>query len=177
MKEGCVNRRGRLLAAAALVTSLLVTSVAVAAKSQERVRDRFEGPYSFAVDCAPYGHAFEILVDGSERGTITDVFDEAGTLVQTRFHISLHETDTNSVTGKTFSLKGHANEVWDWASNTRTITGVVYMGKTDDGKAFQDTGRIVMSIDTRVASFVAGPHDVFFGGGLDAMGCALLAAA
>ena len=93
------------------------------------------------------------------------------------FHISLQETATNAVTGRELSLKGNVHEVWDYASNTRTVTGVVYMGRTSDGKAFQDTGRIDITLDTREATFVAGPHDVFFGGGLDAVVCEALAGA
>ncbi|MGI8972801.1 MAG: hypothetical protein ACR2HI_01335 [Gaiella sp.] len=168
-----------MIVAACAALVLGSAGVAGASNGKDRVLvERFGGEYSFGVDCAEFGpYSFEILVEGEDRGSVTDVFDGDGALVQTVFHISLQETATNAVTGRELSLKGNVHEVWDYASNTRTVTGVVYMGRTSDGKAFQDTGRIDITLDTREATFVAGPHDVFFGGGLDAVVCAALAGA
>ena len=162
--------------AAFCMAALAVVGVADAANEKERVRDRFGGTYELAVDCAPYGYAFEVLVAGSERGSITDVLDGEGNLLRTVLHISLEETNVTSVAGRTLALKGHARSVWDYTTNVRTVTGLVFMGKAAEGKAFQDTGRIDISIDTSEALFVAGPHDVFFGGGIDQIACETLAA-
>lgn len=163
----------------ALVTALVATTLALPALGNaapgERVRDQFGGPYSFSVPCEPYGYAFDVLVEGSDRFVITDVFDESGTLIRTEIRASLTETNTNSVTGKSLTLKGHVHIVFDYADNTRTLTGVVYMGRTSEGTSFQDTGRIVVTLDTSIATFVAGPHEVFFGGGIDKMACEALA--
>ena len=153
---------------------LAFAGVAEAATGTERVRDRFGGPYAFANPCAPHGYAFDVLIDGSDRWSITDVFDADGNLLRTVFHISFTETNTNSVTGKTLALHVRAYDVWDYTTNTRTAT-VNTIGRTPDGKAFQDTGRVVMTLDTREPSFVAGPKDVFFGGGLDKVVCDALA--
>ena len=165
-----------IVVAACAALALGVAGVAGASQGNDRVVDRFAGPYALAVDCAEFGpYAFEVLVEGTERGSVTDVFDSEGTLVRTDVHISFQETNTNSVTGTAFSLKGHVHVVFDYASNTRTLTGVVFMGKGHEGKAFQDTGRIVLTLDTNEPRFVAGPHDVFFGGGIDRIGCVTLA--
>ena len=67
--------------------------------------------------------------------------------------------------------------MWDYASNTRTITGAVFVGNSPGGKWVQDTGRITMTLDTRIASFVAGPHEAFFATGGSILACAALAEA
>ena len=100
-----------------------------------------------------------------------------GELLQTDLPHRLQETDTNSVSGKSLRLHGAANEVWDYASNTRTITGAVFVGNSPGGKWVQDTGRITMTLDTRIALFVAGPHEAFFAGGVDLLACPALAEA
>ena len=68
--------------AAFCMAALAVVGVADAANEKERVRDRFGGTYELAVDCAPYGYAFEVLVAGSESGSITDVLDGEGNLLR-----------------------------------------------------------------------------------------------
>jgi hypothetical protein len=159
----------------AIVSAALAFSgVAGASTGTERVRDRFGGSYAFAIPCTPFGYAFDVLIDGDDRWSITDIFDADGTLVRTEFHISFTETNTNSVTGKTLSIKVQAYDVWDYVTNTRTVSNAT-IAMTTDGKAFQDTGRVVMTLDTREPSFVAGPKDVFFGGGLDRVVCEALA--
>ena len=172
-----MTKRTTVALLALLVASALVLPAVGGAAGVERVRDRFGGPYSFAVPCDPYGYALDVLVEGEDRGSITAVLDESGTVIREDVHISLTETNTNSVTGTTMALKGHVHVVYDYAADVRTLTGIVYMGKTGEGTAFQDTGRIVITLDESVATFVAGPHDVFFGGGIDRMGCEALAAA
>ena len=165
------------IAAVTAIVVLVATAPAGAARKQRIVAERFTEPYAFAVECGdfgPYGFANE--VDGTQRVRVTDVLDAEGTLLQTVLHIGLQETDTNSETGTTVPLKGALREVWDYASNSRTLTGVVFIGTTPGEGAFvQDTGRITMDLDTRVASFVAGPHEAFFAGGIDPVVCDELA--
>jgi hypothetical protein len=45
----------------------------------------------------------------------------------------------------------------------------------DGGRLFHDAGLIRMTLDTHELLFVAGPHEVFFGGGIDPLTCAALA--
>ena len=98
---------------------------------------------------------FEVEVEGDLKVRVTDVMAADGELLQTIFHIVFKETNTNSVSGKSLQLHRAANEVWDYASNTRTITGAVFVGNSPGGKWVQDTGRITMTLDTRIALFVA----------------------
>jgi len=67
--------------------------------------------------------------------------------------------------------------VWDYASNTRTLTGAVFMGmRPGKGTYIQDAGRITLTLDTRIAQFVAGKHEAYFGSGVDYAVCRALAA-
>lgn len=165
------------LATIVLVAVALVASgIAGASNGKERVVfEAFTDSYAGSVDCADYGFAFEVEYAGDVKVRVTDALSKDGEPLQTIIHVVFRETDTNSVSGRSLPLHQAANEVWDYASNTRTITGAVFVGNSPGGKWVQDTGRITMTLDTRIASFVAGPHEAFFGGGLDAVACAALA--
>jgi hypothetical protein len=168
-----------LIIALTAVALLAATGVAGASNGKQRVVvERLVEEYSFvAVDCGDFGpYAFSIEVEGRLRVSVVDVLADDGSLLQTVFHFVLDETDTNSVSGKNLPLHGVKNEVWDYGSNTVTGTGGVYIGtEPGQGTYVQDTGRIVMTLDTRIAQFVAGPHEAFFGGGIEAVLCAALA--
>jgi hypothetical protein len=163
----------KLMVAALAVTALCAAATAQAGQKQRVVVERFSEPYELAIGC-PQG--FDILIDGTQRVRVTDVLSGDGELLQTVFQIGIQESNANSVSGAEIALKGAVHEVWDYASDTRTIDGKVWLAtQPGAGTLFQDTGRITMDLDTRVTSFVAGPHEVFFGGGLDPMVCAVLA--
>lgn len=164
------------IAAAAIAASLILAGPAAAASRTERVVvDRFSDTYDLAIDCSEFGpYAFDNLVVGRERVRVTEVSAD-GELLQTVFSMTIHETDTNSVTGKVLPLHGTVHEVWDYAENTRTMDGVVWMGNAPgEGSVVQETGRIVMTLDTHEAFFVAGPHPAFFKGGIDPAVCGYL---
>ncbi len=166
-----------LYAVAVVAASLAAAAPAGAAGKHRIVVDRFNDSYELAVDCSEFGpYEFSNLVSGQERVKVTEVVSDDGTLLQTIFDIGFRETDTNSETGRSLPLSGHVHEVWTWASNTRTLSGKVFLGtERGEGTYVQDTGRITMSLDTRVASFVAGPHEAFFAGGVDNLVCEALA--
>lgn len=167
----------RPIAAAALAASLILAAPAGAARIERVVVDRFNDTYDLTIDCAEFGpYAFDNHVVGRERVRVTEV-SSGGELLKTVFSMTIHETDTNSVTGKVLPLHGTVYEVWDYAANTRTMDGVVYMGNAPgEGAVVHESGRIVMTLDTHEASFVAGPHDAFFHGGIDPAVCGYLAA-
>jgi hypothetical protein len=166
------------IAAAAIAASLILAGPAAASSRTERVVvDRFTDHYDLAVDCSEFGpYSFENLVTGREHVRVIEVSDtRSGELLQTIFHIQLKEDDVNSVTGKVLPLHGSVHEVWDYAENTRTMDGVVWMGNAPgEGNPVQETGRIVMTLDTHEAFFVAGPHPAFFSGGIDPAVCGWL---
>ena len=162
----------------ALLGALVLAASAGASNGKTRVVvDRSTSGYADSVDCSEFGpYDFENHFGGTQRVSVTDVYGDDGTLLQTVFHIQLDETETNSKTGATLPLKGRLHEVWDYASNTRTLTGIVYMGNVPGGGTYtQDTGRITMTRDTREVLFLAGPHEAFFAGGIDYPVCAALA--
>jgi hypothetical protein len=173
-----MRHKGMLATVACVAAALVATAVAHAGGGKERVVvDSFVGDYAFAIDCGEFGpYAFENEVAGSGRERVTDVYDENGALLQTVVHFVFRETETNSVSGKTLPLEGAGQVVLDWGTNTRTLTGAVAVGtEPGEGIYVQDTGRITFTLDTREALFVAGPHEGFFAGGIDAVVCPALA--
>lgn len=159
------------------VVALGVVAPSQAAQKHREVVERIDEDGGFTVDCGEFGpYEFSNIVAGHQWLTITEVRDGEGTLLQTVFHTRVKETETNSVTGGSLPLTTSIREVWDYEDNTRTIDGKVFMGiKGEGGTYVHETGRIVMTLDTRVASFVAGPHDAFFEGGVDYPVCRALA--
>ena len=158
----------RLLPIAALTAVLLLPAAAADAAERERVLvERVTFSYSGAADCG----TFAVEYAGIQRFKAWDIF-EGGELVRTVFIQGFKETDTHSATGVTLPLRGSVREVWEYGAGTRTISGAVYMGSNPgDGNWVHDSGRITMTLEDRIASFLAGPKEVFFGGGLDAYAC------
>jgi hypothetical protein len=162
-----------------LVAALGVVAPSQAAQKHREVVERIDEDGGFTVDCGEFGpYDFDNVVAGHQTVTITEVRDGDGTLLQTVFHTTVKETETNSVTGGSLPLKTAIREVWDYTKNTRTLTGKVFLGTKGAGGTYvHETGRIVMDLDTREARFVAGPHDAFFEGGVDYPVCRALAEA
>ena len=166
------------------VTALAATCVfgsaasADAAGKQRVLVDRFVEPYEFPVPCADFGPwEFDNLVSGVQRIRVVDVFASDGTLLKTEFHIALREIDTNSETGASLPVKGTVREVWHYATNTRTLSGSVWMAnQPGEGIVVHDSGRITLTLDTREAQFMAGPKEAFLApGGVDELVCGALA--
>lgn len=169
----------KTMAAAAVAGTFALAGQAGAADTKRVVVERSVQSYDFRVDCSEFGpHEFENVVEGTQRAQVTDIVAADGTVLQTVIHLTFIETDTNSVTGTSLGLKAAVREVLDWSTNTRTMTGKVALGTRPGGGPYiQEVGRIVMTIDTHETSFVAGPHDAFFAGGIDPAVCNALAQA
>jgi hypothetical protein len=165
-----------MLAALTAVAALAPASAGAAGTSRVLV-DRAVNHYVDSADCADYGpYDFVNEFSGTERVQVSDVFARDGTRLQTVVQIVREETEHNSVTGSTLPLKQAAREVWDYPSSTRTISGSIWLGAHPGGGTYvQDTGRITIPFDTRIASFIAGPHEAFFTD-LDELVCKALAA-
>lgn len=170
-------RRHSLATTLATLCVLASGAPAEAAGKTRTVVEQFSDTYELTIDCEPFGpYDFDVLVSGREYVTVTEVAAADGTVLQTVVHARFVETNTNSRSGVSLPLKRSAREVWDWGAGVRTITGAVLVGtQHGNGTWVQDTGRITLTIDTDEPVFVAGPHEVFFGGGIDAIGCAALA--
>jgi hypothetical protein len=170
-------KRARIQGITLLGALILATSAAASNGKTREVVDRFASGYADSVDCSAFGpYDFDNEFGGTQKVSVTDVYGADGTLLQTVFHITLDETETNSVTGYSLPLRGNVHEVWDYASNTRTLTGIAFLGTVRGGGTYtQDTGRITITFDTRVTTFLAGPHEAFLAGGIDYTVCAALA--
>lgn len=167
----------RIAAVAAVGALATAATPADAAKYERVLVDRFTHPYDFGIDCAEFGpYEFTNLVEGRERVKVTDVLASDGTLLRTVQQSGFVETNTNSQTGRSITLRSATNQVWNYEAGTRTLSGKVFLvtGR-GEGVLIQDTGRITMTLDTREPLFVAGPHDAFDAGGLDELVCPLLA--
>lgn len=162
----------RLLPAALLTAALLLAAPAGAAQRERVLVERDTFSYDGSADCG----TFAIEYAGVQRFKAWDIFED-GELVETVFIQGFEETNTHSVTGATLPLRGRVREIWQYGEGTRTLTGAVYIGtRPGSGTWVHDSGRITMTLEDRIASFVAGPKEVFFGGGLDAYACRALAA-
>jgi hypothetical protein len=162
----------RVLPLAALTAALLLSSSAGAAQRERVLVERDTFAYAGAADCG----TFDIEYAGVQRFTAWDIFED-GELVQTVFIQGFKETNTQSVTGTTLPLRGQVREIWEYGEGTRTLSGAVYIGTHPGGGSWvHDSGRITMTLEDRIASFVAGPKEVFLGGGLDAYACRAFAA-
>ena len=161
----------RLLPIAALIAAALLPASAGAAQRERVLVERVTFPYDGAADCG----TFAIEFSGVQRFTAWDIYED-GELVQSVFIQGFKETDTHSVTGATLTLRGQARELWEYDEGTRTISGAVYVGnRPGAGTWVHDSGRITMTLEDRIASFIAGPKEVFFGGGIDAYACGVFA--
>ena len=170
-------RKLSLATAAAALCVFGTGASAEAAGTKRIVVEQFSQTYELAVDCRPFGpYDFDVLVSGREHVTVTDVVADDGSVLQTVVRYRFTETDTNSESGATVPLKRSVHEVWNWGEGTRTVTGAVLIGTQPGGGTWvQDTGLITLTIDTDEPVVVAGPHEAFFGGGLDLIGCVALA--
>jgi hypothetical protein len=161
----------RLLPLAGLTAALLLPAAAGAAQRERVLVERVSFPYEGAADCG----TFAVGYSGVQRFKAWDIYED-DVLVETVFIQGFKETDTHSVTGATLPLHGQVRELWDYGTGTRTMSGAIYVGtRPGAGTWVHDSGRIIMTLEDRIASFVAGPKEVFFGGGLDAFTCRVMA--
>jgi hypothetical protein len=132
-------------------------------------------PYGGSFDCSEAGYDFTMEWEGVEHVAEKDRFDGSGELIGFTLHIRFREVDTNTKTGKTLVMRGSETENWDLVAGTRTLTGATFIGNQPGGGTFiQDTGRIVIDLETGEAISIAGPHDGFHNG-VDETVCAALA--
>ena len=132
-------------------------------------------PYGGSFDCSEAGYDFTMEWEGVQHVAEKDRFDRSGELIGFTLHIRFNEVDTNTKTGKTLALRGSETETWDLVKGIRTLTGAVWIGNQRGAGTFiQDTGRIVIDLETGEAISIAGPHEGFHNG-VDETVCAALA--
>jgi hypothetical protein len=162
--------------AALTAAAALVPATAGAAGTSHVIVDTIVEQGGGTVDCSEFGpYGFNVDYSGTERVQISEVRAKDGTVLQTIVHGTVHEIDRNSVTGMALPLKQAFTQVFDWPSNTRTLTGVVYMGtQPGSGTWVHDTGRITLDLDTSDVVSIAGRHEAYYGN-IDKISCDALA--
>ena len=165
--------RSTTIAAGVAIAALSLGAPAATAKAPDITRET--NPYGGSFDCTEAGYDFTMEWEGVEHVTIKDRFDAGGELIGFTLHIRFREVDTNTATGKTVVMRGSETENWDLVAGTRTLTGATFIGNQPGAGTFiQDTGRIVIDLETGEAISIAGPHEGFHNG-VDETVCAALA--
>ena len=132
-------------------------------------------PYDGSFDCREAGYDFTMDWEGVEHVAEKDRFDRSGELIGFTLHIRFNEVDTNTKTGRNLALRGSVTENWDLVKGIRTLTGAVWIGNQRGAGTFiQDTGRIVIDLETGEAISITGPPEGFQNG-VDETVCAALA--
>lgn len=154
----------------------LVPAPAGAVGQERQVVVRFQAPFEDTIDCADFGpYDFDDVFSGWQRLSITEVYAGDGTLEQVVLSSTYREMDRNATTGSTLSLRGSYTQTLDFTSGTMTLTGNVGSGRLADGTSLvREIGRLVLSLETREPTFVAGPHEALELGGVSAAVCAAL---
>ncbi len=161
--------RSITIAAGVAAAALAFAAPAATAKAPDA------NPYGGSFDCSEAGYDFTMEWEGVQHVAVKDRFDRGGELVGFTLHIRFSEVDTNTKTGKTLALRGSETENWDLVKGIRTLTGAVWIGNQRGAGTFiQDTGRIVIDLETGEAISIAGPHEGFHNG-VDETVCAALA--
>jgi hypothetical protein len=157
----------------ALACGLVATAVATAETppTNEKV---VVIPYSFTVDCSPYGFNFSNIVQGEETDRFKTFYDADGNPVTVVDQGGFVETDTNSVTGKTLLFSQDWIETFDLLAGTRTVVGKAFL-MTDPGHGvvIRDTGRVVFDAPEHVI-FESGPDHQVLHGDIDQLACTAL---
>jgi hypothetical protein len=167
-----LSRKHLILAAGVATAALAIAAPAGATPPTHE--DFGPVPYSFSIDCSPYGLDFANEVEGQESGFVETFYGNTGAPKKVVVHDSFRETDTNSVTAEQFDFAGNRVETFDLVAGTRTVVGRSALA-TDPGHGvvIHDTGRVVFDAPFHV-SFSAGPHEVLYGD-VDELACTTLA--
>ena len=173
-----MNAATKIKAMVALVATVLAATFAVASPARATTPTRESPvsiPYSFTVDCSPYGFDFANVVQGVETLFVETFYDNDGKAVKVVLHDGFIETDTNSLTGKTLPFSQTWVNTFDLIAGTRTVVGKALL-MTDPGRGIviQDTGRVVFDAPGHT-TFEAGQQAPLHGD-LDQFACDALAA-
>lgn len=133
---------------------------------------------TFTVDCG----SFEANVTGTYSDRFTVFFDAEGEVTRfTEFVSAPHDVWTNTVTGKSITVRGHFVQVATRIPGTdtfdRTVTGFRYLvNEPGKGVVIRDVGRIVYDDLTEQSwSDMAGKHDLADGMMIEPTFCGAIA--
>ena len=114
-------------------------------------------------DCVAFGFTHSEHYDVTR--TVTDFYDQEGTLLREVVHVRFVGTATNDVTGKTIPVVGVRHLVFDFVNETFTETGVLrHVTVPGQGIVLHESGRFVAPFDEMLPPlFVAGKHQLLEG--------------
>lgn len=122
--------------------------------------DTFGFTYSDTLSCSGLGFGFDDNFAGSVSIRETTFFDSKGNAIRIQDHVAAVETNVNSVTGKSFVMRGDVTIVQDLVSGTWSWNGAANLAnETGRGIVIHDTGKIVFDANGDVV-FEGGPHQV-----------------
>jgi hypothetical protein len=144
------------------IAAPLLVSAALAAPASADQRDliHFADPFDGSAQCDGFVDNWE----GHDRGTITN-FSRNGVLYRQVGHIHSIETDTNSVTGKSFVIRTNITVTGDLTPDgeltAHKISGEFNVGNSPgQGIVIHDAGTVSFDADGMTTA-IHGIHDTF----------------
>jgi hypothetical protein len=151
-------RRLLVLAALALISSILLLAQPASASPPTVETFHDEGEFEFA-DCGTFQLNETFTVDVR----VITFYNAEGDPVRVAEHVNFVGVITNSASGNTYPDPGHHQFVTDLTTGETTVVGVVFNTPVPGlGPVLHDAGKIVID-ENGEATFVGGPHTVFFG--------------
>lgn len=118
--------------------------------------DHFHTTYSNTFDCGGFVDNFA----GSTTAVITTFYDRQGNEIRQAVRFKQLETDTNSVTGVTITVRTHFIHIANLATGTEASHGEIFMAnRPGHGVVIHDAGTIITDGDGNVIK-EAGVHEV-----------------
>jgi hypothetical protein len=153
-REEALSTHSRWLAAAIVGFGLLAIFPASAGAARPSVR-HFHSPYSGTSPCT----GFDDIFSGVTNAVITDFTDRSGNTVREATRFSQIETDTNSVTGTTITVRSHFIRI-DNQQGVDTEHGEIVMSnRPGRGVVIHDAGTLTTD-DSGDIIKEAGKHEV-----------------
>jgi hypothetical protein len=153
-----------VLAASVLVAAVLATTAAAAAPVVVEKNNTFTRVFTGVDECSALGYDFTITAEFQIRRSVTDFYDNSGTLLREVVHVTFVGSETNDVNGKSVPVNGQRHIVFDFVNGTITETGVLrHVTVQGQGIILHESGRVVVDLETEELLFEAGPKELFQG--------------
>jgi hypothetical protein len=118
--------------------------------------DHFHATYSNTFNCGGFVDSFA----GSTTAVITTFYDRQGNEIRQAVRFTQLETDTNSVTGTTITVRTHFIHIANLATGAEASHGEIFMAnRPGHGVVIQDAGTLITDGDGNLIK-EAGMHEV-----------------
>jgi hypothetical protein len=126
--------------------------------------------------------SFDVLIQGTETRRFSVFLDDAGEVSKViKYDSALHDTLTNTVTGKSIVVRGEFNEFMERIPGadefTKTVVGHRYLVTEPGlGVTIRDVGRITYGhLEQTIVLWQAGKHDLALDSEIEPTFCDALA--